>query len=81
MITTAKEYFDYLAEIESSNPPSLALLPTQEKIYNIELDSRLVEAPEYLSVEKDHKAEMEPKARTVRKRLDIQRRNTAMGAA
>lgn len=57
MITTAKEYFDYLAEIESSNPPSLALLPTQEKIYSIDLDSRLVEAPEYLSVEKDHKAE------------------------
>lgn len=59
MITTPKDYFSLYHRIQSKNAPSLAvLLPTNEKIYSIDLNSRVIEAPEYLSVEKDHKAEV-----------------------
>ena len=59
MITTAEEYFANLFKIqESGNVPSLAtLLPKSENIYNINLDSRTVEAPEFLSVTDDHDSE------------------------
>lgn len=59
MITTPKDYYNLYHRIQSENAPSLAiLLPTDEKIYSVDLNSRIVEAPEYLSVEKDHKAEV-----------------------
>lgn len=59
MITTAEEYFANLFKVnESGNVPSLAtLLPRTENIYNINLDSRTVEAPEFLSVTDDHVSE------------------------
>ena len=59
MITTAEEYFANLFKInETYNVPSLAvLLPSSENIYNIDLNSRTVEAPEYLSVTDDHNSE------------------------
>lgn len=59
MITTPRDYYNLYHRIQSENAPSLAiLLPTDEKIYNINLDSRAVEAPEYLGVERDHRAEV-----------------------
>lgn len=59
MITTPRDYYNLYHRIQSENAPSLAiLLPTDEKIYNIDLNSRVVEAPEYLGVEKDHRAEV-----------------------
>ena len=58
MITTPKEYYDLLYKIQDENKPSLAvLLPSDEKIYEIDMNSRKIEAPKYLSVELDHRAE------------------------
>lgn len=58
MISTAKEYYENLYRIQDANPPSLAvLLPSSERIYNIDLNTRNVETPEFLSMEFDHKAE------------------------
>lgn len=58
MITTPRDYYNLYHRIQSENAPSLAvLLPTDEKIYYVDLNSRTIESPEYLSVEKDHRAE------------------------
>ena len=58
MITSAQEYYSKLYQIQDKNPPSLALLlPSYERIYEIDLNARTIEAPEYLSVETDHYAE------------------------
>ena len=58
MITSAQEYYSNLYRIQDENPPTLALLlPSTERIYNIDLNTRTIEAPEYLSVETDHRAE------------------------
>lgn len=58
MITTAQEYYNLLYKIQDKNFPSIAvLLPSDEKIYQVDLDSRKIEAPEFLSVELDHRAE------------------------
>jgi hypothetical protein len=59
MITSSRDYYNLYHRIQSENAPSLAiLLPTDEKIYNIDLNTRMVEAPEYLGVELDHRAEV-----------------------
>lgn len=57
MITTPEEYFAYLFQIQSQNPPTVAILPSAEKVYEIDLNSREIETPDYLSVERDHKSE------------------------
>lgn len=58
MITTPKEYYDLLYRIQDENKPSLVvLLPSDEKIYEVDMNSRKIEAPKYLSVELDHRAE------------------------
>lgn len=57
MITTATEYYEKLHIIQNENPPSLALLPAAERVYDIDLSTRQVNAPEFLSVEKDHRSE------------------------
>lgn len=58
MITSANEYWSMLYRIQSENAPDLALLlPRSEKILNVNLESREIEAPEFLSVETDHRAE------------------------
>ena len=58
MKTESKEYYDLLYEIQDFNRPSLAvLLPGTEKIYEVDLNTRTIEAPEYLSVESDHRSE------------------------
>lgn len=59
MITSIQEYYNNLWRIQSVNAPSLAiLLPKDEKIYKVDLNTRTIETPEYLSVEQDHRAEM-----------------------
>lgn len=59
MITNVRDYYNLYHRIQSENAPSLAiLLPTDEKIYSVDLNSRAVEAPEYLGVERDHRAEV-----------------------
>ncbi len=59
MITTAQEYYSMLYRIQTEHGPDLAvILPSDEKIYNIDLESRTIEAPEFLSVETDHRSEI-----------------------
>lgn len=58
MITAPQEYFDNLWLIQSKNAPqTVLLLPSSENIYEIDLHSRKIEAPEILSLQKDHYAE------------------------
>ena len=58
MITSANEYYSMLYRIQTENAPDLALLlPRDEKILNVDLESRKIEAPEFLSIETDHRAE------------------------
>jgi hypothetical protein len=59
MITTAEEYYKLLYKIQDENAPSLAvLLPSTETIYDIDLATRKINAPEFLSVETDHRSEI-----------------------
>lgn len=58
MITTAEEYAANLAYLKDLNIPATALLlPSTETIYNIDLNKRTIETPEYLSTQLDHFAE------------------------
>lgn len=59
MMTERPEYLDLLYKIQDENKPSLAiLLPGDEHIYNIDMKARKIEAPEFLSVETDHRSEV-----------------------
>lgn len=51
-----KEYFANLGTIQSMNPPAYALLPAADRIYNIDINNRTIEAPKFLGVEKDQKS-------------------------
>lgn len=52
-----QDYLSHLHIIQSQNPPSLVLFPQTKRIYDINLDTREIEAPAALSVSNDHKAE------------------------
>ena len=58
MITNAQDYEEALWELQSTAPTRRAiLLPKDEKIYDINLDTRKISVPKFLSVAKDHEAE------------------------
>lgn len=58
MISTPKDYQELLWQIQNQNFPTQAiLLPKEEQIYNIDLNTRTIEAPAILSAERDHFAE------------------------
>ena len=59
MITGSEEYKQFLASIANSyNPPTIRMrVPTDEPIYEIDLNSRAVSAPSILGVEADHESE------------------------
>ena len=58
MITNSHDYEEMLWEIQSNAPTRKALLlPKDEKIYDIDLNTRVIDAPKFLSVAKDHQAE------------------------
>ena len=58
MITSLQEYYNLLYIIQDENPPELAvLIPGNEEPLRIDLDTRKINAPEYLSVATDHRAE------------------------
>lgn len=58
MITTQEEYNRLLYKVQDENAPTTAvLIPSTERIFNIDLNTRTIEAPEFLSVEHDHSAE------------------------
>ena len=52
-----QEYLSQLYIIQSQNPPSLVLFPETKRIYDIDLNTRTIDAPQMLSVSNDHKAE------------------------
>lgn len=59
MITGSEEYKLFLASIANSyNPPTIRMrVPTDEPIYEIDLNTRSVSAPTFLGVEADHESE------------------------
>ena len=58
MITNAQDYEEALWELQSTAPTRRAiLLPKDEKIYEINLNTRKISVPKFLSVAKDHEAE------------------------
>ena len=60
MITGSAEYKAYLATLaDSYSPPNILIrIPASEPIYNIDLQSRVIEAPKMIGVEADHEAEL-----------------------
>lgn len=58
MVTNPAEYAKLLWKIQDQNPPTTALLlPNSERMIEVDLNTRLITAPEYLSVATDHRAE------------------------
>ena len=58
MITQPSDYEEMLWQIQSNTPREIAiLLPKDEQIYDIDLNTRIVNVPKFLSVAKDHQAE------------------------
>lgn len=57
MITTTEQYNANLHLINNINPPTFATLPSPDNIYNIDLKTREVNAPQFLAVEEDHASE------------------------
>lgn len=60
MITGSQEYQEFLASIaDSYNPPHMRLrIPTDEPVYEINLNTRTVSTPSFLGVEADHESEL-----------------------
>lgn len=56
-INTEQEYLGHLYQIQSQNPPSIALLTSADVVYDIDLTTRSVNSPKFLSVARDHKSE------------------------
>lgn len=58
MVTNPAEYARLLWKIQDQNPPTTALLlPNSEKMIEVNLNTRVITSPEYLSVATDHRAE------------------------
>lgn len=58
MITTPQDYQELLYLIQDVNRQTQAiLLPKDEIIYEVDLNSRTIQAPEFLSIVQDHNAE------------------------
>lgn len=58
MITNVEDYLKELWKLQDGNLPAQAiLLPSDETIYNVNLNTRKIDAPEMLGAKKDHLAE------------------------
>lgn len=58
MVTQPSDYEEMLWQLQSDAPTGQAiLLPKDEKIFDVDLNLRTIDVPEFLSVEKDHQAE------------------------
>ena len=59
MITSGEEYRQYIATLSRSyNPPTILIrIPANETVYNIDLNTRIIDPPKFLGVEADHEAE------------------------
>ena len=60
MITGSAEYKEYLRQLAISyNPPNVLIrIPANEPIYEVNLNTRVIQAPSTLGVEADHEAEL-----------------------
>lgn len=58
MVIAKEDFIPYLASIQNDTKPKIVVLPTVEKAYDIDLKTRQIETPKYLSVERDHKSEV-----------------------
>jgi hypothetical protein len=56
-IIQEQEFLSNLHAIQSLNPPSYVLFPDKKKTYNIDLATRIIDAPAHLSVSRDHESE------------------------
>ena len=52
-----QDFLSHLYAIQSQNPPSQVRFPDAKNIYDIDLNTREINAPKFLSVFKDHKSE------------------------
>lgn len=52
-----QEFLSQLYVIQSQNPPSFVLFPDTKEIYDIDLNTRTIDTPKFLSVLKDHQSE------------------------
>ena len=58
MVTNSQEYANKLWQLQANNPTTKAiLLPGDETIYEVDLNTRTIAVPKFLSVAKDHQAE------------------------
>ena len=58
MIADNKEFVDLMWQLQTNAPTSKAVLsPTFEQIYEVDLNTRKIIVPKYLSVKDDHQAE------------------------
>lgn len=57
MIMTPEDYKNQLWSIQKNNFPKKAIFPYVKEIYNIDIKTRKIDSPKFLSVLKDHKAE------------------------
>lgn len=58
MITARDDYLDLLYRVQDPNrQDKIIKLPADEPIYEVDLDTRKINAPKFLSVEYDHNAE------------------------
>lgn len=58
MITNSNDYNELLWQIQTNAPTKRAtLLPKNEQIYNVDLNTRKITVPKFLSVKNDHQAE------------------------
>ena len=58
MITNSEEYLDFLTKIDNGTPTYELRIPSDEPIYKVDLNTRIINAPKFLSVETDHDAEL-----------------------
>lgn len=56
-IIKEQDFLSKLYAIQSLNPPSYVQFPGSKTFYDLNLDSRTINAPDILSVSKDHQAE------------------------
>lgn len=55
---TTPTTLEQLLELQNKYPPTIAYLPHADEIYDINLNTRQINAPEFLSIQKDHKSKV-----------------------
>ena len=58
MITTPEQYQAHLHLIQNFNAPQYAILNPDGKTYKVDLDTRVIERPNFLAVQEDHESQV-----------------------